>query len=151
MVFVVVWFLDHFTLESIPLINSIGIVAFVNHLHVWVTKFKPSLMFFQLLILPPNNVIWVDFAAFLFDETQHVVKASAGGYAPVCYEVINLFIKPQNFLLMFFFCTLKGFYLIVTVWDGILMVFYHFVCKLLSNMRKQHITAVLPKVFCFWL
>ena len=57
MVFAVIWPFDHFTLESIPLINSIGIVAFVNHLHVWVTKFKPSLMFFQMLILTPSNVI----------------------------------------------------------------------------------------------
>ena len=118
MVFVVVWFLDHFTLESIPLINSIGIVAFVNHLHVWVTKFKPSFMFFQLLILTLNNVIWVDFSAILFDETQRFVKASAVGYVPVCYEVINLFIKPQNFLLMFFICKRKGLYLIIFFFKG---------------------------------
>ena len=118
MVFVVVWFLDHFTLESIPLINSIGIVAFVNHLHVWVTKFKPSFMFFQLLILTLNNVIWVDFSAILFDETQRFVKASAVGYVPVCYEVINLFIKPQNFLLMFFISLLKVLYLIIFFFNG---------------------------------
>lgn len=35
--------------------------------------------------------------------------------------------------------------------DGLLMIFLHLVCKLLWNMRKQDITAVLPKVFCFWL
>ena len=86
-----------------------------------------------------------------FHETQHVVKTSAAGYVPVCYEVINLFIKPQNFLLMFFIFKLKGFYLIVTASDGLLTVFIHFVCKLLSNMRKKGIAAVLPKVFCFWL
>ena len=116
--FAVVWFLDHFTLESIPPMNSNWIVAFVNYLDVWVTKFKPSLMFFQLLILTPNNVIWKDFSAILFDETQHVVNASSAGYVPLCYEVINLIIKPQNFLLMFFLCKLKGLYLIVFLFSG---------------------------------
>ena len=67
MVFVVVWFLDHFTLKSAPLMNSIWIITFVRHLHVWVTKFKPSLMFFQLPVLALNNVVWVNFSAVLFD------------------------------------------------------------------------------------
>ena len=31
------------------------------------------------------------------------------------------------------------------------MVFLHFICKLLSNMRKQSIAAVSPEVFCLWL
>ena len=43
---------------------------------------------------------------------QHVAKASAAGYVTVCYEVINVFIKPQNFLLMGLICKLKGLYLI---------------------------------------
>ena len=75
-------------------------------------------MFFQLLILTPNNVIWVDFSAILFDETQHVVNASSAGYVPFCYEVINLIIKPQNFMLMFFLCKLKGLYLIIFLFSG---------------------------------
>ena len=45
MVFIVVWFLDHFMLESFPPMNSIGIVALVSYLHVWLTKFKSPLMF----------------------------------------------------------------------------------------------------------
>ena len=45
------------------------------------------------------------------------------GYVPVCYEVINPFIKSQNFLLMGFICKLKGLYLIVTACDGLLMFF----------------------------
>ena len=112
MVFAIVWFLDHFTLASVPSMNSIWIIAFVGHLHVWVTKFKPSLMFFKLPVLTSNNLIWVNFFAVLFVETQHVVKTSTTGYVPVCYEVINLFIEPHNFLLMglafFFICKLKG-------------------------------------------
>ena len=83
MVFVIVWFLNYFTLEYVPSMNSIGIIAFVSHLHVWVTKFKPSLMFFQLLILTPNNVIWVNFFAILVNEAQHVVKISTMDYVPV--------------------------------------------------------------------
>ena len=126
MVFVIVWFLDHFTLEPVPSVNGIWIIAFVSHLHVWVTKFKPSLMFFQLPILTSNNVIWVNFFAILFNETQHVVKTSTTGYMPVCYEVINLFIEPQNLLLMFLICKLKGLYLIFTTCDGLLMVFLYF-------------------------
>ena len=151
MVFVIVWFLDNFTLKPIPSVNGVWIITFVSHLHVWVTKFKAYLMFFKLSRLTSNNVIWVNFSALLFDETQHVVKTSTAGYVPVCYEIINLFIKPQNFLLMCFTCKLKGFYLIVTACDGLLMFFLYFVCKLLSNMRKQHITAVSSEVFCLWL
>ena len=123
MVFVVVWFLDHFTLKSVPSVNGVWIIAFVSHHHVWITKFKPSLMFFKLSVLISNNVVWVPFPAILFDESQHVVKASMTGYVPLCYEVINLlffffqglsmlFIEPQNLLLMglafFFICKLKG-------------------------------------------
>ena len=97
-IFVVVWFLDHFTLKSTPPMNGIWIITFVNHLHVWVTKFKPSPRFFQLPILTSNNVILVScLFAVLFDETQHVVKISTAGYVPVGYEAINLFIEPQNF------------------------------------------------------
>ena len=76
-------------------------------------------MFFQLPVLTSNNVVWVNFFAILFNETQHVVTTSAMGCVPVCYEVVNLFIEPQNFLLMglvfFFISKLKGLYLIVTV------------------------------------
>ena len=35
--------------------------------------------------------------------------------------------------------------------NGLLMVLLHFLCKLLPNMRKQHIAAVSPEVFCLWL
>ena len=80
-------------------------------------------MFFKLSVLASNNVIWVKFSAILFDEKQHVVKTSAAGYMLVCYEIINLFIKSQNFLLMGFICKFKGLYLIVTVCDGMLMFF----------------------------
>ena len=123
MVFIVIWFLDHFTLEPVPPMNSIWIIIFVSHLHVGVTKFKPWLMFLQLPILTLNNVIWVKFSAILFEETQHVVKISTAGYVPVCYQVINLFIELQNFLLMLLIFKLKGLYLIVTACDGLLMFF----------------------------
>ena len=115
MVFVIVWFLDHFTLKSTTLMNGVWVITFVSKLHVWVTKFKPSLMFFQLPILTSNNVVWVNFFAVRFDKTQHFVKTSTAGYEPVCYKIVNLFIEPQNFLLMFLVSKLKGFYLIVTV------------------------------------
>ena len=115
MVFVVVWFLDHFTLKSTPSSNSIWIITFANHFQVWVMKFKPSLMFPKLPILTSNNVVWVNFSSVLLDETEHIVKASTAGDVPVCYEVIILFIEPQNFLLMGLICKIKGFYLIVNV------------------------------------
>ena len=123
MVFVIVWFLDHFTLEPIPSMNGVWIITFVDYLHVWVRKFKQSLIFFKLLVLTSNNVVWMPFSAILFDEAQHVAKTSTTGDMPVCYEVINLlffffhglsmlFIEPQNSLLMsltfFFICKLKG-------------------------------------------
>ena len=150
-IFVVIWFLYHFSLEHIPSVNGVWIITFVSHLHVWVTKFKLSFMFFQLLVLTSNNVAWVDLSAILFDETQNVVKTSTTGYVPVCYEIINLFIKPQNFLLMFFNCKLKGFYLIIFFFDGFLTFFLHFVCKQLWNLCEQHIAAVSPIGFCLWL
>ena len=86
-------------------------------------------MFFQLLVLGSNNLIWVEFSAVLFDKTQHLVKTFTAGYVPVCYEVINLFIKPQNFLLMFFICKLKG------LWFDYLFL--------------RWLVAVLP-LFCLW-
>ena len=118
MIFVPVWLLCHFTIKYTPSVNCIWITTFVGHLHVWVTKSKPSLMFFQLPVLTSNSIVWVNFSAVLFDETQHIVKTSTAGYVPVCYEIVNLFIKPQNLLLMglpfFFIRKLKGLYLIVT-------------------------------------
>ena len=143
MVFVIVWFLDHFTLESVPSMNSIWIITFFSNLHVWVTKFKPSLIFFKLSILTSNNIIWMGLFAILFDEAQRVVKTSRTRHLPVCYKVINLLIEPQNFLFM-------GLYLIVTFRDGLLMFLLYFVCKLLPNMRKQQIATMLSKCFCFW-
>ena len=59
MVLVIAWFLYHFTFEPVPSMNSIWFIAFVSHLHVWVTKFKQSFMFFQLPVLKLNNVVWV--------------------------------------------------------------------------------------------
>ena len=56
-VFVVVWFLDHFTFKSIPSLNSICIITFASHFQVRVTKFKPSVMFLKLPILTQNNVV----------------------------------------------------------------------------------------------
>ena len=101
-IFVIIWPFHQFTLKPVLSVNGIWIITFVNHLHVWVTKFKPSFMFFKLSILTSNNVIWVNFIAVLFDETQYVAKISTMNYLPVSDEVINLFIKPQNFLSMFF-------------------------------------------------
>ena len=151
MVLLIIWFLDHFTLRSTPSVNGVWIITFVSHLHVWVTKFKPSLMFFQLSVLTSNNLVWVNLSAILFDEAQHVVKTSTTGYVPVCYDVINLFIEPQNFLLIFLIYILKGWYLIVFFFDGLLIFFFHFVCKLLPNMGKHHVTTMLPKFFCLRL
>ena len=144
MVFVIIWFLDHFTLEYVPSMNSIWIITPPGLLHVWVTKFKTSLIFFKLPILTSNNVIWVGFFAILFNEAQHVVKISTTGYVLVFYEVINLFIKFQNFMLM-------GLYLIIFFFDGLMMLFLHFVCDLLLHMRKQHIKTMFFEVLCLWL
>ena len=144
MVFLIVCFLDHFTLEYVSSMNSICIITPAGLLHVGVTKFKASLIFFKPSILASNNIIWVDLFAILFDQAKHVVKISTMGYVPAFYEVISLLIKLQNFLLM-------GLYLIVTVCDGLLMFFLYFVCKLLPNMGKQHIATMLSKCFCFWL
>ena len=83
MVSVIVWLFDHFTLKHVPSVNGVWIITFVDHLHLWVMKFKPSFRFFQLLVLISNNVIWMNVFAVLFDEAQHVVKTSAGGYVPV--------------------------------------------------------------------
>ena len=113
MVFVTVWFLDYFTLEYVPSMNSIWIITPADLFHFWVTKFKASLIFFKQPILALNNVIWVGLLAILFNEAQHFVKISTMGYVSGFYEVINLFIKPQNFLLMGLICCLKGLYLII--------------------------------------
>ena len=126
--------LNHFTLEYVRSVNSIWIITFVSLLHVWVTKFNTSLIFFKQSILTSNNVIRLGLLAILFDEAQDDVKIFTMGYVPVFYKVINLFIKLQNFPLIFFICKLKGLYLIIFFFDGLLMVFLDFVCELLPNL-----------------
>ena len=121
LIFVITSLFHHFTLKPVPSVNGVLIITFVNHLHVWITKFKPSPMFLKLLVLTSNNVVWVNFSAILFDEIQHVAETSTASYVSVCYEIINLFIEPQNSLLIFFICKLKGLYLIVMICDGLLM------------------------------
>ena len=93
MAFVIVWFLDRFTLEYVPSVNSIWIITPAGLLHAWVTKFKTFFIFFKLSILTSNNAIWISFFVVLFDKIQHVVKISTTVYVPVFYEVSNLFIK----------------------------------------------------------
>ena len=157
MIFVVVWLLYHFTLKSTLSVNGVWIITFVGHLHVWETKSKPLLMFFQLPILILNNVLWVNFFTVLFDETQHAVKTSATSYVPVCYEIVNLFIEPQNLLLIgltfFLICKLRGLYLISTVCDGLFMIFLYFVYKLLSNQWNIMLRQCFLKIFALgcWL
>ena len=109
-VFVILWFLDHLTLEYVPSVNSIWIIT-PGLFHARVRKFKTFFIFFKLSIFTLDNVIWMDLLAILVNEEQHVVKTSTMGYVPVFYEVINLFIKSQNFLLM-------GLYLIIILFNG---------------------------------
>ena len=78
-------------------------------------------MLFKLLVLTSNNVVLVNFSAILFNEIRHVAETSTVSYVSVCSEPINLFIEPQNFLLIFFICKLKGLYLIVMICDSLLM------------------------------
>ena len=155
MVFVIAWFLNHFTLEYVRSVNSIWIITPADLLHLWVTNFKTSLIFFKMSILTLNNVMWVGFSAILFDETQQVVKKSTTGYVPVCCEIINFFIEPQNFLLMFLIFKLKCFYLIVMACDGLLMFFlnlfnsrinptWHYV---LQDVFLKCLTLVLLRVY----
>ena len=89
-------------------------------------------MFFQLPVLTSNNVVWVNFPAVLFDETQHAVKTFMVDHVPVCHEVINLlffylqglsilFMKSRNLLLMgltfFFICKLKSLYTVCKIFN----------------------------------
>ena len=48
MVFVIVWFLDHFTLEYVPSVDGVWIITATGLLHVWVMKLEPCLIFFKL-------------------------------------------------------------------------------------------------------
>ena len=68
MIFVIVWFFDHFTLKPVPSVNGVWIITFVSNHHAWITKFKQLLMFFQLPVLTSNNVVWMPFFTVLFDE-----------------------------------------------------------------------------------
>ena len=94
MIFVVFKFIDHFTLKLTRSVNRVWIITFIRYLHVWLTNPQPSLIFLKLPVLTSFYVVWVNSSDILFDETQHVVKKFTAGYVPVCYEVINLFIKP---------------------------------------------------------
>ena len=83
MVFVIVSLFDHFTLEPVPSVNGVWIIAFVSHHHAWVMNSKPLLMFFQLSILTSNNEVWMPFLTVLLDEAQHlsILKAKPFGLA----------------------------------------------------------------------
>ena len=83
MIFVIVWFLDHFTLEYVPSVNSIWVITPAVLVHVWVTKFETIFIFFKLSILTSNNVMWVGLLAILFNKAQHVVKISTTGNVSV--------------------------------------------------------------------
>ena len=105
-------------------------------------------MFFKLPVLKSNNVVWMPFSAILFDETQHVGKTSTTGYVPVFYEVINLFIRSENFLWM-------GFYWIVTAYDGLLIFFLNLFnsCikptwnNVLHDVLLKRLTLVFSRVY----
>ena len=56
-IFVIIWLTDHFTLKPVPSVNGVWIITFINHLHVCVMKFKPSRLFFQLLILMKHSTL----------------------------------------------------------------------------------------------
>ena len=89
MVFVIVWFLDHFTLKPGPSVNGVWIIASVSHYHASIMKSKPLLMFFQLPVLILNNVVWMPFLIFLFDEPQHLNILKAKPIGPTTGIIIN--------------------------------------------------------------
>ena len=91
MVFVIVWFLDHFTFKPVPSVNGVWIIAFVSHRHVWVTKFKPLLMFFQLPVLTSNNVVWMPFVTvFLMKHnTSMSLRLNPSGLPLTSLETLN--------------------------------------------------------------
>ena len=93
MVFTVIWFINHFTLEYVPSMNTIWIITPTSLLHVWVTKLKISLIFFKLSTLTSNNVIRVSLFAILFDKAQHIVKISTTVYVPVFSSISLLSFK----------------------------------------------------------
>ena len=115
--------------------NCVWVIAFINHLHVWVTKSKPSLMFFQIPILTSNNVVWASFFAVVFDETQHVIKISTTKYVPVYYEIVHLF--------FFFFLRL------LMPWYSLGLNFNHSV-KLFQFFWQDCFYSPSQKWFCFW-
>ena len=89
MVFVIVWFLDHFTLKPFPSVNGVWTVTFGRHRHVWITKSKPLLMFFQLPVLTLNNVVWMPFLTVPFDEAQHLNILRAKPFRPAVGIIRN--------------------------------------------------------------
>ena len=74
MIFVIVWFLDHFTLEYVPSMNSICIITPAGLLHVWITKFQTFFIFFKTSIMTSTNVVWVSLFAILFNEDNTLSK-----------------------------------------------------------------------------
>ena len=124
MVFVIVWLFYHFTLKSTPLVNGVCIITFVSHLHVWVAKFKPSLMFFKLPILTSNNVVWVSLFTIFFDETQHVGKTPTTGYMPVVMRSSIYSLSLKIFCSYFSFINSK----LCNTLQQCLLIFFAFGC-----------------------
>ena len=86
---------------------------------------------------------------------QHVVRTSMTSYVPICYEVINLFIESQNFLLMLLISKLKDFYLIIFFFNGLLMLsldLFNFCIKstwydVFQDVLPEHFTLILSRVY----
>ena len=72
-------------------------------------------------------------------------------YISLCLQCHFFILDRLNLSVTIFQITIEQSKCCIFFFDGILMVFLHFFCKLLPNMREHHITALPPKFFCIWL
>ena len=89
-VFVIVWFLDHFTIKPFPSVNDVWIIAFVSDRHAWITKSEPLLMFFQPPVLTWTNVVLMPlFPFFVKHNTSMSLRLSPLSLPLASLETLN--------------------------------------------------------------
>ena len=120
-----------FLLNTIECRDTIRVVQFLYHESMTrVLCFKPLSFCVNKPSLYPRNLvgiliklIFLGSGIFLNDHNNHCCIFFFDGLLMLSLDLIN----------------------------GSLIVFLYFVCKLLSNLCKHHITTMLSEVFCLWL
>ena len=152
--------------------DAIRVVYLHNDFMIRKMSIKPSQLNIPFTSLYPPNIIWqvmvfivgrccifsyyddnVVFTAISRMIFKTCVKMDDGVLTPLYLGLIDISLCLQCHVFIFTILQIiiKQCSCRILFFNGLLMVFLHFVCKRLSNMRKQDIAAMFSECFCQWL